>query len=272
MCGARVPNPTALAEQASESSALQWIGRVGLAARGLVYCLMGLLAVLITQGVQAQVDQRGALQQVLDEPFGWTVVAVMAIGFACYAVWRLSQAAFGVAGEDVGAGPRVKALGGGLAYGALTVTSLALLMGSSSSSDAQNKSMTAKTLDYTGGRWLVGAIGVAIIVGAVVVVVQGFRLSFMTYFPEGAMTAQTRAVIRQLGRIGAVARGTVFALVGWFIVSAAWTHDSEKARGLDGALKSLRDQPYGQFLIIVSGLGLLTFGIYGFAEARYRRV
>jgi hypothetical protein len=117
------------AEDISNSATMGWAARLGLAARGLTYLLMGWLALLVAQGADKHIDQRGALTEVLAQPLGSVVVAVMALGFAAYALWRLSEAAFGVTGEPDGVGPRLKSLARGLAYGLLTWSTISLLRG-----------------------------------------------------------------------------------------------------------------------------------------------
>ena len=120
-------------------------------------------------------------------------------------------------------------------------------------------------MSYTGGRWLVALIGLVIVGVGVALVVQGWQLSFMRYFK--AVPPQVRRLVVNLGRIGTIGRGAVFALV-----SAAWTLDPKKAGGLDGALRTLLQHPYGTALALVASLALVAFGGYGLAEARYRRV
>jgi len=94
----------------------------------------------------------------------------------------------------------------------------------------------------------------------------------MRYFPASELDGNTRAAVRRLGMVGTIARGLVFALTGVLVASAAWTYNAAKASGLDGALKTLRDQPFGGLLLGLAALGLIAFGVYGLAEARYRRV
>lgn len=256
----------------ADSRPLGWAARLGLTARGVVYLLMGLLAVLVARGAPAEVDQKGALAQVVAHPYGELVVAVMAAGFAGYALWRLSEALVGVSGEGRGLGPRVRSLVRGLVYAGLAVSAVALLRGSRTSQATQQQGLTARTMEQPGGRWLVAAVGVVILGVGVALVVEGVRLRFMRYFPAGALSPALRHAVRVLGAVGTVARGAVFALTGALVVAAAWTFDPAKASGLDGALKTLADQPFGPLLLTAAGAGLVAFGLYGLAEARYRRV
>jgi hypothetical protein len=238
----------------------------------VVYLLLGVLAVLVARGSRAEVDQKGVLQQVIARPYGGVLVALMALGFACYAVWRLSEAAFGVTGEGHKLGPRLQSLVRGLIYAFLAVTAVALLLGSRTSQSTQQKTLTAQAMAHPGGQWVVGLVGALVVAVGLVLVVDGLRLKFMRYFPAGALSPGARSFVRQLGRIGTVSRGLVFALAGALVVQAAWTYQPAKAGGLDVALKTLREQPYGPLLLSVAGVGLMIFGLYGLAEARYRRV
>lgn len=260
------------AQRAAGSRQMTWAARAGLTARGLVYVLLGALALLVARGGKAEVDQKGALAQVLARPYGGWIVGALAAGFAAYALWRLSEAAFGVTGEPSGAGPRVKSLARGLVYLLLAWTAVSLLQGSTGAQSSQQRGLAAQAMAHPGGRWAVGIVGVGIVVVGAVMVVEGVKEKFMRYFPAGALPGRSRDLVRNLGRIGSTARGLVFALTGVLVVSAAWTYDPSKASGLDGALKTLRDRPYGAVLLALAAAGLFAFGIYGLAEARFRRV
>lgn len=256
----------------ADSRPMDWAARLGLTARGVVYLLLGLVAILVARGARAEVDQKGVMQQVIARPFGGAVIALLAMGFACYSLWRLSEAVFGVTGEKPGPGPRIKSLARGLIYGFFAVTAVALLFGSKSSQATQQKTLTAQVMAHPGGRWVVGIVGAVVVVVGLTLVVEGLRLKFMRYFPAGSISPRLRSTVRNLGRVGTVARGLVFALAGALVVSAAWTYQPAKAGGLDVALKTLREQSYGPVLLLLAGVGLMIFGLYGLAEARYRRV
>jgi hypothetical protein len=256
----------------ADSRPVGWVARVGLTARGLVYVLIGVLALTVARGGHKEVDQKGALQQVLTHSYGSVLVGAMAAGFAAYALWRLSEAAFGVTGEGRAVGPRIQSLVRGLIYAALAVSAVSLLQGSHSSQAGQQSEITARVMHHSGGRWLVGLVGLAIAAAGLILAWQGVRLRFMKYFPAGALKPRVRALVRALGGFGTVARGLVFAVVGVLVVVAAERFEPSKAGGLDEALKTLRDRSYGQLILTVIALGLIAFGMYGLLEARYRRV
>ena len=260
------------AREAAGSRPVDWAARAGLTARGIVYLLVGVLALLVALGGHEHADQKGALQQVLARPFGGLLVAAMAVGFAGYAVWRFSEAAFGVTGEGPGALPRIQSLVRGLVYAGLSVVAVSLLLGSRQPQSAQSREATARVMSHPGGQWLVGVVGAVIAVTGLVLAWQGLRARFMRYFPQSQLGAPVRTAALVLGRVGNVGRGLVFALAGGLVVAAAWTYDPAKAGGLDAALKTLRDRPYGGWLLGLAALGLVAFGAYGLIEARYRRV
>ncbi len=256
----------------SATSTMHVAARLGLAARGLVYVLMGMLAFLVARGSQVHVDQKSALSQVLARPYGFWLVAFMAIGFAAYAAWRLSEAAFGVVGQGRSKGPRLQSLVRGAVYASLAVTAVSLLMGSRQAQSKQQQGYASTAMSYPLGRWAVALVGVAVLIVGAVMVWQGANLRFMRYFPGGATSRRVRAVIRVLGRVGTVARGFVFMVTGALVALAGLHYKSAKASGLDGAVNTIQSWPMGNVLLICTAVGLIVFGLYGLLEARYRRV
>lgn len=260
------------AEQAADSQPMGWAARAGLTSRAVVYLVIGFLAVAVALGSGADMDQRGALAQVLAQPFGPVMVSLLAAGFVGYALWRLTEVAFGVTGEGRAIRPRLVSLARALSYGFLAYTAVDVLLGSDADQSNQQQGYAAHVMTYPFGRWAVGLVGVAIAVVGVVMVSQGIKATFMRYFPAAALPARTRQAVRHLGRIGTIARGLIFTLMGVLVAAAAWTYDASKAGGLDGALQTLRDRSFGGLLLAAVASGLIVFGIYGLCEARYRRV
>ena len=127
--------------------------------------------------------------------------------------------------------------------------------------------MTATVMHHPGGRWLVGIVGLVIVIVGLVLVFEGIRRKFLKYLELSQLSPRTRRLVERLGMIGTAARGAVFALAGVLVVEAAVTYQPAKAGGIDKALLTLRNQPFGESLLILAALGLIIFGIYGLCEA-----
>ena len=249
------------------------LARAGLTARGVIFILIGWVAILVALGRSAsQADQQGALQLLAGKPYGLVSLWLLGIGFVAYSLWLLSEAAFGVTGEGDKAGPRLKSLGKAVVYVSFAVLAFKVIAGAAGSQTGQQQDFTAKVMHYPAGQWVVGIVGLAIVIGGVVLVIGGVRRVFMKYLMTSQMSARTRRTVRLLGTIGSVARGVVIALTGAGVIEAAVTHSAAKSGGLDQALLTLRNQPFGEVLMLAAALGLLIFGVYGLCEARWRKV
>jgi hypothetical protein len=262
------------ARRASESPGARALARAGLAARGVLYILIGWVAILVAFGQTSgsQANQEGALELLARQPYGLVSLWLLGIGFAGYALWRLSEAAFGVTGEGNGAGPRLKCLVRGLVYAGFAYLTFQVIAGTAGNESKKQQDLTASVMHHPGGQVLVGIVGAVVVVVGVALVLEGLRRKFLKRLQTSQMSPQTRRVVEWLGVIGTAARGVVFALVGILVIEAAVTYQPAKAGGIDKALLTLRNQPFGQVLLILAALGLIIFGIYGLCEARWRKV
>lgn len=272
MHSSQAPHLTRSARRASRSPAAHFLARAGLTARGVIYLLIGWVAVLVALGHSSrEADQQGALHLLAGKPYGLVSLRLLAIGFAAYALWRLSEAAFGVTGEP-GTGPRLKSLARAIIYSGLSYLAFTVIRGTDSSQSSRQQDITATAMQHPAGRVLVGVIGLVIVACGIILVAEGARKKFMRHLNTALMSARTRRVVKVLGVTGTIARGLVFALVGVLVVDAAVTHKAAESGGIDKALLTLRDQPFGEFLMLLAALGLVVFGVYGLCEARWRRV
>jgi hypothetical protein len=267
------PGATRTARRASDSPAAHFLARAGLTARGSIYILIGWVAVLAALGHSThEVDQQGALQLLAGKPYGLVSLWLLGIGFAAYALWRLSEAAFGVTGEPPGAGPRLKSLARAVIYAGLAYLTFTVISGTARSQAGRQQDITATAMQHTAGRVLVGVVGLIIVACGAVLVIEGARKKFMKYLQTASMSARMRKVVEVFGMTGTMARGLVFALAGVLVVDAAITHKASESGGIDKALLTLRNQPFGEFLLMLAALGLVIFGVYGICEARWRKV
>jgi Domain of Unknown Function (DUF1206) len=249
------------------------LARFGLAARGFVYLVLGWLAVQIARGrSHHQANSRGALADIARQAYGVALLWVLAFGLAAYAIWRLSEAIFGTTSDGKKPGPRVASLVGGIIYLAFCVATFSVIAGRSQQSGSQQQvALTTRVMRHTDGRWLVGLIGVILVVVSLVIVAQGATRKFEKDLRLDEMNSTTRAIVVSLGVTGTIARGIVFAVAGVLVVDAAVTFKPRKSTGLDGALHTLAEHSYGPWLLGVFALGFIAFGLYGFAEARWSK-
>jgi len=265
-------------ERASRSDWLEGLARAGLATRGLLYLVIGALAVQVARGHgDERADKKGALQAVVRQPLGRLLLLAMAVGLGGYALWRFVEAIVGPGDEPDRAKAMVKRVGcaaRGVLYTAFFVSAVQLIVssgGKSGSANAQSDS-TARVLNWPGGRWLVLATGVAVVAGGIYVGWRGLSRKFRKRLKSAEMSREERRWIIGFGAVGMVARMIVFTMIGVFLINAAVEHDPNQAVGIDGALKRLATRPYGPALLVVVALGLAAYGIYSLGEARFRRV
>jgi hypothetical protein len=257
------------------------LARLGYAIKGLVYVVIGVLALLLATGLGGSAtDQTGALKAIygspLGEGFGRFLMVVITIGLFAFALWSLVQAIF----DTEGKGRQAKGIIARIGYAAVGVTygllgyaayQIASTGNSSKNSTSSAQNWTALLLKQPAGVALVIIVGIAVLVIAVVMFVRAYKASFQKYLNLSTVKAQTRQMIIRVGRIGYAAIGVVFTIIGIFLIVAAVKNNPQDAKGLDSALVALVQQPFGPWLLGLVALGLIAYGVYSFVEARYRR-
>ncbi|MEU0742999.1 DUF1206 domain-containing protein [Streptomyces sp. NPDC006134] len=270
------------ARRAANGSVAEGAARAGLAARGVIYLLVGLLALRIAFGDgRRQADRGGALAELADRPFGAVLLWALGAGLVGMALWRLSEALFGAVGPDGRkAKKRLASAARCVFYGFVAYSVLAFAArpggtsggGAGGSGDRQSRDVTARVLEAPAGQWAVGAAGAAIVVAGVVIGVQALRRSYRKKLKPGELTPWARRLVDVTGVGGGVARGLVFAAAGAFAVRAAVDYRPQEAKGLDDTLRSFAGTPLGPWLLACVAAGLVLFGVFSFALARWRRV
>jgi hypothetical protein len=264
------------ARSARSGRGMAWLARAGLAARGLMYVLIGIIAVQVAiDGSHQQADRTGAVRLVAQTAFGTAILWLLVIGFAGMTLWRLSEAAWGSPGADGRkASKRLANLARAVFYALVTygILKYALGVGQPSSSDSQSQDLTADALKYQGGQVVVALAGVVVVIAGLYVIYRAYKLKFLKHLRMGSASARTRKVVTRLGQIGGIARGLVFATIGVFLVIAAKDANPKQAKGIDSALRALAHTPLGPWLLVVVAIGLMMFGVYSWCEARWRAV
>jgi hypothetical protein len=276
----KFPNASAISPSDHEvSRGLVILGRVGLAARGVVYVTVGTLTAMAGLGVGSGkiTDQKDAVRALGRSPFGDVVLWIVAIGLACYVLWRFGQVLFARLHESDTMkrwGKRAAALGSGLAYAGLSATAFAQALGSGGGKkgDSTQEEGAAWLLSQPAGAWLVGVVGAVIAGIAIAQFKRAYSASFTKHLRGGEMTHDQEQWARRAGRAGFAARGVAFALIAWFFLQAALQHDARQAGGLSAALQTIAAQDSGSTLLAIVGAGLALFGVYSLVEARYRHI
>lgn len=262
--------------QATRSPAFEALTRAGFVARGVVYAIIGVLAIQVAMHTGGTAtNQRGALETIQKQPFGhWLLIAV-AVGLGGYALWRLVQAIAGhgpEGGGDQSGFGRASAAASGCAYAGMCILAVSILMGASSQSSSNPHKSTAGVLGWPGGQWIVAAAGIAFIGVALYQGYKGVTREFLDDDKTEQMGPATRRWLTRIGVVGYLARMVAFGLIGIFVLKAAIDYAPAKAVGLDGALEKLARQSYGTVLLAVVAAGFVAFGVFSIAESRYRRI
>jgi hypothetical protein len=257
----------------------EWVARFlrfGHVARGLVYLVLGLLALRLSVGIRDEaMSQNGALAVIGRQPFGHVLLVSIAVGFASYALWDVIRAVADPNHEARRRGGLLKRLGfaaGALAYVALAVIAFQFVGNGPQPQTETSYSWTASALAKPLGAWIVGLAGAAWMAVACVQIVHALRGGFLRNLDLASRSHAERRWAKALGRTGITTRGVLFAIIGILLIASALHANADRLTGIDGALLGLVRQPFGRTLLATAGLGLVAFGVYSIMCARWMRI
>ena len=254
------------------------LGRIGLIGKGVLFGVIGLLALQIAQGdAAADATHTGAIEWVGEQPLGRFLLVALTVSLLALAAWRLLDAAVGDPVEGSETSDRVKYAVKGVVYLGLGVAAAATTAanwggsGSSASSGSsggeRSAEATATVLEWPMGRWLVIGVGLAVVAFALHIVKKHVvDREFLR-----RMSISSTSWIAGFGRFGYAARAVAYALIGWFLVQAGVAYEPQRAKGLSGTLLEVSGETWGQLLLWAVAIGLLAYGVFTLAEAKYRR-
>jgi hypothetical protein len=262
------------AQRAAAHPTLELLERLGYVARGVLYAVMGALALGLALGVGGlATDQSGSLVFLTSGPLGKMMLLVVAAGLAAYAVWGFVRAIFDPLnrGKDAhGILDRLGFVWSGISYAALAVFAFQLFAGSGQIAARDSTQTTiARILAYPAGEWAAVAIGLVAIGVGIYQFVMAYTASFKKDLKRDEMTKAQEDFVVGLGRLGFFARGVVFTLVGWFVLQGGLHRDPNRVHGFSGAFLFLLTQPYGHLLLGTVALGFVALGLHSFAAARW---
>jgi Domain of Unknown Function (DUF1206) len=258
-----------------QSTAFELLSRAGFVARAVVYAIIGVLALKLALGHGGKLtNQEGALHTVAHQPFGHLLLTLLALGLGGYSLWRFVRAAIGHGPEGSDSGfERLAALASGIAYGAICVLAVEILLGAGGGGGSTTpKKAAAGILAWPAGTWIVGTAGVVMIGVALYQGYRGVTRKFLDDSKVEEMGPRMKEWISRVGTVGHLARMVVFGLVGVFLLKAAIDYRPSKAVGLDGALAKIVHRSYGPLLLGLVAAGLIAFALYSLSDARYRKI
>jgi Domain of Unknown Function (DUF1206) len=265
---------TNAATDIAQSSVFERFARAGYVVSGLLHVIIGYLAIRIALGTGGgSADQSGALAALSAKPGGVIALWAAAIALLIMALWRLVETALGRSTDPKSQGTtseildRAKAFALAVVYVGFAYSTFGFARGAGKSTGAQNSGLSARLM-HTGAGTAVLIVG-----GVIIVAVGGYHIykgASRNFLDD--LNGTSSDLVRGLGLIGYIAKGLVIVGAGVLVIVAASLSEPAKATGLDGALKTLGAQPYGTIPLILAGLGIITYGLYSFAMARYTKM
>ncbi|WP_368496273.1 DUF1206 domain-containing protein [Herbiconiux sp. A18JL235] len=258
-------------KSAANSKGLEMLARVGFGASALVHILLGYLAIRVASNGGGESDQSGAMAEITKLPGGTVLIWVVTIGLFALALWLVVEAITGIGSASDKRWVRsLVPAGKAVAYAAVGITALTFAMGQSTSNAESTQQTSASILQMPGGQILLGVVGVAVVGIGGYFVFKGVTKKFEEdlTMPSGTVGR----VVRVMGVVGYVAKGIAVGVMGILFVVAAVKVDPENATGLDGALKSLVELPFGVVILVAVGVGLIAYGLYTVVRARFARL
>lgn len=261
---------------------IRWLARLGYAAKGVVYTIIGVLALktAVSSAPDRPEGSSGALRAILEQPMGRVLLGVVAVGLVGYVLWRAVQALLDPEhkGSDLkGIARRIGFAISGVLYGAVAYQAVVLMGwagsgggGSGGGGDTRAEDWTATVMQVPLGRWAVGLTGVGVILFGLFELYRGWKQDVVKHLNLSGADPEVRRNVERLGRAGMLARGVVFLVMGWFLVRAALEYDPQEAHGLAESLAALQGETYGPWLLGGVAVGLIAYGLFQLAKARYR--
>jgi len=261
------------------------LAKIGWAAKGVVYLLIGILAFTVAanphgggESSDSQADPSGAVAKIAQQPYGTVLLWLIAIGLFVYAAWRIVTVLLPAEVDGHSTLRRIGYSVSAATYIALgaTAISLATKPGSSGSSgesqDSQITELTRSVMEWPAGRWLVGLAGLVVIGVGAYFLWKGVAAKFEQELEHRSVGPLSWKAISTMGRIGWIGRATMMGLIGVFVVRGAMQFDPDEARGLDDSLRRVADSTGGTALVGVVALGLTLYGAFCVVSSPARKV
>lgn len=259
----------------------RWVknfARIGLIAKGIVYCLVGALAFMAAFEIGGRSEQSagktGVFRFIMDQPYGKVLLGIVALGMLCYTLWRFIQAIGDTEekGTDAkGIGRRIGYAFSGLVYGALAFTAAQLVLGNggSSGSSESRQTLARELLAQPFGQWLLGAVAIGTMAMGLYQFYRAYSGKYMKKVQASQLKSEMREMLVRAGKIGYISRGFVWLIIGYLLLRAALNSNFQEAGSSSEAFQFLEEAAYGSYLLGALALGLICYGVFMFVRAKY---
>jgi hypothetical protein len=229
------------------------------------------IAISIATGGGGEADQGGALEQIRNAPMGVVLLWVIALGLLALAIWQIAEAFLERNPDNKKKwGYRIKYLGTAAVYIAIAITAFVFATGGQSDSSESTQSFSAQLLATPGGVFLLVLVGLIVAAIGIAFIVRGITRAFKKHLDLPPDPAGDGIVM--FGVVGYIAKGIAIGVAGVLFIVAAVTANPEQAGGLDAALHTLAGLPFGPIILWIVGAGLIIYGLFCFARARYAKM
>lgn len=271
------------AAHSAQNKAPEWIekyARFGIAAKGAVYIVIGVLATMAAFGNGGSTGgQKNAFHWIAQQPFGQILLGLVIIGLLGYVVWRMIMTfkdPDGYGSDAKGMAKRTGFFISALVYLFLAFSAARMLLpellgSGGSGGEGGRELLIAKALQQPFGQVLVGIFAAIVIGKGLFQLYRGIKGDFKGHVNERSMSREEHSVYTKTGRVGYIARGIVFALLGFFLLQAALQSDASEAGGTGQALNFLSNN-WGPYVLAAVALGLAAYGVFMFVKSKYRYI
>jgi hypothetical protein len=247
--------------------------RFGFISKGIIYCLMGVLAVLAAAGLGAKNPSKGeAFEVIYEQPFGKVILALLVVGMLGYVTLRIFQC---VKDSD-NKGDSMKGIATRAGYGfsaliymGLGIYVVKLLTNGPGGEGDSRQFVVTKILAWPAGEWIIGIAALIMIGSAINQIYKGISKNFMKKIT--LLKSNMEEWFKRTGVVGYISRGIVLGIVGYLLLHAALTHNPKEAKGSEQAFQFI-ENTFGSFLMGVVAAGLVAYGVFMFVKARYQKI
>jgi len=261
----------------------KWVenfAKAGLSAKGVVYCLVGIIAFMAAFELGGQSTQgagkSGVFQFILEQPFGKWLLGIVALGLICYVIWRFIQAFQDTdhEGSDAkGILKRLRYAFSGVIYGGLAFLAAKLVLGSGGGGGGDSReSLARELLKQPFGQWLVGIVAVGTIITGLYQIYYGYSEKYKKKIRSTGLKSDVEDKMIRAGKVGYMARGVVWIVIGYMFLQAALHSNANEAGGSSSAFAFLENASYGSYILGAVALGLICYGVFMFMRARYQPI